>query len=92
MANSAAQLVYLSAPSGGTNPPASTVGYVAADSTTTHALFATSSAPAFRAIGTNDTTPNYFTTDTGVANAYVIACRGGSLPRDYQRRALAEGH
>ncbi|MGO9650106.1 MAG: hypothetical protein ACLPOO_18895 [Terriglobales bacterium] len=73
MANSAAQLVYLSAPSGGTNPPASTVGYVAADSTTTHALFATSSAPAFRAIGTNDTTPNYFTTDTGVANAYVIA-------------------
>jgi hypothetical protein len=74
--NTAAQLVYLSAPSG--TPSASTVSYVGVDSTTTHALFATSGAPAFRAISTNDTTPNYYGAATDSANAYTITTISGA--------------
>ncbi len=79
-ANTAAQLLYLSAPftdTGGKN--ASTVGYITSDSTTTHALFATAGAPAFRVIGTNDTTPNYFAAATGSANHYVVPITGATL-------------
>jgi hypothetical protein len=51
---------------------AAPLGYIAGDSTVTHALFATSTQPAFRLIGTSDTTPNYYAADTTNTNSYAV--------------------
>lgn len=45
----------------------------AASTTVTNALFATATAPAFRNIGTSDTTVFWYAADSGVANAYVVS-------------------
>lgn len=54
---------------GGTGAPTAT----AASTTVTNALFATAGAPAFRNIGSSDTSIFWYATDTGSANAYAIA-------------------
>jgi hypothetical protein len=71
--NTANQLVYAgptATDSGGKQ--AAPLGYIASDSTVSHALFATSTQPAFRAIGTSDTTPNYYAADTTNTNSYAV--------------------
>lgn len=60
--------------SGGANK---TISYVSADSTTTHALFATAGAPAFRALATGDL-PTALTNQTSIAKVTVTAPATGS--------------
>jgi len=72
--SSQAQLVYLAPAAADTGgKTASTVGYIGADTTTTHALFATSAQPAFRAIGTSDTSVNWMGTSSGTAQAQIVS-------------------
>ena len=53
---------------GGTSGPAT----ISPDSTVTHALFATTTAPIFRAIGTSDTSINWYAVGGGIAQAQTV--------------------